>query len=173
MKTSRPGEDRTIPTLYRDTILFVPGSPATRSSRIGDAEYQRLLEFRTGLRRFLRWSEERAQAEGVSPAQHQLLLAIRGHGDARGPTIGDVAHYLLLRHNSAVELVDRAADAGLVRRRQDRNDHRVVRLELTALGAETLRRLTAVMLEELNRLSPRLQPMWAGLEAGHDRTITS
>ncbi|HMG27987.1 MAG TPA: MarR family transcriptional regulator [Acidimicrobiia bacterium] len=143
----------------------MPGSTAARSRGIGDAEYQRLLEFRTGLRRFLRWSEEQAQAEGVSPAQHQLLLAIRGHGDARGPTIGDVADYLLLRHNSAVELVDRAADSGLVRRRQDRNDHRVVRLELTARGAETLRRLTAVTLEELNRLSPRLRPVWSGLEA--------
>lgn len=143
----------------------MPGSTAARSRGIGDAEYQRLLEFRTGLRRFLRWSEEQAQAEGVSPAQHQLLLAIRGHGDARGPTIGEVADYLLLRHNSAVELVDRAADSGLVRRRQDRNDHRVVRLELTARGAETLRRLTAVTLEELNRLSPRLRPVWSGLEA--------
>ncbi|HMF03877.1 MAG TPA: MarR family transcriptional regulator [Acidimicrobiia bacterium] len=142
----------------------MPGSTTGRSQRIGNAEYQRLLEFRTGLRRFLRWSEEQAQGEGVSPAQHQLLLAIRGHGDARGPTIGDVADYLLLRHNSAVELVNRASHAGLVRRRQDRKDHRVVRLELTAHGAETLRRLTAVTLEELNRLSPRLRPVWSGLE---------
>jgi DNA-binding MarR family transcriptional regulator len=143
----------------------MPSSTAARSRRIGDADYQRLLEFRTGLRRFLRWSEEQAQAAGVSPAQHQLLLAIRGHPDRRGPTIGDVADSLLLRHHSAGELVDRAEDAGLVRRRQDRNDHRIVRLELTAGGADTLRRLTAVMLEELARLSPRLEPAWAGLEA--------
>ncbi|HEY4397997.1 MAG TPA: MarR family transcriptional regulator [Acidimicrobiia bacterium] len=143
----------------------MPSSTAARSRRIGDADYQRLLEFRTGLRRFLRWSEEQAQAAGVSPAQHQLLLAIRGHPDRRGPTIGDVADSLLLRHHSAGELVDRAEDAGLVRRRQDRNDHRIVRLELTAGGADTLRRLTAVMLEELARLSPRLEPVWAGLEA--------
>jgi DNA-binding MarR family transcriptional regulator len=142
----------------------MPGSTAARSRRIGDAEYQRLLEFRTGLRRFLRWSEEQAQAAGVSPAQHQLLLAIRGHADPVGPTIGDVAHSLLLRHNSAVELVDRAEDSGLVRRRQDRHDHRVVRLEVTARGAETLRRLTAVTLEELDRLSPRLRPVWSGLD---------
>ena len=142
----------------------MPGSTAARSRRIGDADYQRLLEFRTGLRRFLRWSEEQAHAAGVSPAQHQLLLAIRGHPDPVGPTIGDVAHSLLLRHNSAVELVDRAEGSGLVRRRQDRNDHRVVRLALTARGAETLRRLTAVTLEELDRLSPRLRPVWSGLE---------
>jgi DNA-binding MarR family transcriptional regulator len=141
------------------------GSAIAHSSRIADADYERLLEFRTGLRRFLRWSEEQAQAAGVSPAQHQLLLAIRGHPDARGPTIGDVAEYLLLRHHSAVELIDRAVTAGLVRRRQDRDDHRVVRLQLTARGAEKLRRLTAVTLEELARLSPRLRPVWSGLEA--------
>jgi DNA-binding MarR family transcriptional regulator len=142
----------------------VPASTA-RSRRITDADYRRLLEFRTGLRRFLHWSEEQAQGAGVSPSQHQLLLAIRGHPDRRGPTIGDVAEYLLLRHHSAVGLVDRAEDAGLVRRRQDRDDHRIVRLHLTARGAETLQQLTAVTLEELARLSPRIRPVWAGLDA--------
>src|SRR5919108_2566777 len=92
-KARRRGDDCTVSALYRDTILFMPGSTTARSRRIGDADYQRLLEFRTGLRRFLHWSEEQAQAAGVSPAQHQLLLAIRGHADARGPTIGDVADY--------------------------------------------------------------------------------
>jgi DNA-binding MarR family transcriptional regulator len=142
----------------------VPASTA-RSRRITDTDYRRLLEFRTGLRRFLHWSEEQAQGAGVSPSQHQLLLAVRGHPDPRGPTIGDVAEYLLLRHHSAVGLVDRAEDAGLVRRRQDRDDHRVVRLHLTARGAETLHQLTTVTLEELDRLSPRLRPVWAGLDA--------
>lgn len=132
--------------------------------RIDDDDYRRLLEFRTGLRRFLHWSEEQARAVGLSPAQHQLLLAIRGHRDARGPTIGDVAGYLLLRHHSAVELVNRAEQAGLVRRAHDRDDHRIVRLRLSPRGADKLRRLTAAMLEELARLSPRLRPLWAGLE---------
>jgi len=77
-------------------------------TRLADEDYRRLLELRTGLRRFLRWSEEEAAAEDVTPAQHQLLLAIRGHGDRRRPTIGEVAEHLLLRHHSAVGLVDRA-----------------------------------------------------------------
>ena len=81
-----------------------------------DEEYRRLLELRTGLRKFLHWSEQQAQAAGLTPAQHQLLLAIRGHADPRGPTVGDVAAYLLLRHHSAVGLVDRAAVAGVVER---------------------------------------------------------
>ncbi|HYV58910.1 MAG TPA: MarR family transcriptional regulator [Acidimicrobiia bacterium] len=144
----------------------MPVSTVSRARRVADDDYRRLLEFRTGLRRFLRWSEEQARAVGLSPAQHQLLLAIRGHPDVKAPTIGEVADYLLLRHHSAVELVDRAETAGLVRRGQDRDDHRIVRLRLTARGAEKLRRLTAVTLEELARVSPRLQPVWAGLDGG-------
>lgn len=143
---------------------FSVTSTAAPTRSIPDDDYRRLLEFRTGLRRFLRWSEEQARGVGVSPAQHQLMLAIRGHAGAEGPTIGDVADSLLLRHHSAVELVNRAEAAGLVRRQPDGDDHRVVRLHLTARGADKLRRLTAVALEELARLSPRLQPMWAGLD---------
>ena len=131
-----------------------------------DADYRRLLEFRTGLRRFLRWSEEQAEAAGVTPSQHQLMLAIRGHDDARGPTIGEVAEYLVTKHHSVVELADRAERAGLVRRRQDPNDHRVVRLTLTSRGAAILERLGALTVAELSRLAPRMRDMWAGLEAG-------
>ena len=81
---------------------------------LSDAHYTRLLALRTGLRHFERWSEQQAKAAELTPAQHQLLLAIRGHGDPRGLTIGEVADYLLLRHHSTVELVDRADGAGLV-----------------------------------------------------------
>jgi DNA-binding MarR family transcriptional regulator len=148
--------------LYRDTILFVSVS-TPQAHPIEDDEYRRLLEFRTGLRRFLRWSEEQAGSLGLSPAQHQLLLAIRGHADARGPTIGDVANHLLLRHHSAVGLVDRAEAMGLLRRHQDRADHRIMRLQLTRRGAEKLRRLSARHLEELDRLASRPEPLWSGL----------
>jgi DNA-binding MarR family transcriptional regulator len=126
-----------------------------------DSEYTRLLGFRDGLRRFLRWSEERAKEAGLTPAQHQLLLSIRGHDGH--PTIGDVADHLLLRHNSAVELVDRAERAGLVRREADTEDHRIVRVRLTASGARRLATLSAAHLEELKRLAPEVEPIWAGL----------
>jgi DNA-binding MarR family transcriptional regulator len=132
--------------------------------RPSDEDYRRLLELRTGLRRFLRWSERQAEAAGLTPAQHQLLLAIRGHPDPRGPTVGDVAEYLLLRHNSAVGLVDRAEAAGLVARRGDADDQRVVRLRLTAMGSRRLRQLSEAHLEELARLAPRLRALWAGLD---------
>ena len=96
--------------------------------------YERLLDFRTGPRRFLRWSADQAAMAGVTPAQHQLLLATRGHPDPAGPTIREMAGYLLVRHHSAVELVDRAGAAGLVERRQDAADLPAVRLCLTADG---------------------------------------
>jgi DNA-binding MarR family transcriptional regulator len=127
-------------------------------------DYERLLDFRTGLRRFLRWSAEQAAAAGLTPARHQLLLAIRGHPDPSGPTIGDVAVYLLIRHQSAVELVDRAVAAGLVERRQDADDLRAVRLGLTADGSDRLARLAALHVEELHRLAPQLEALWDGLD---------
>jgi DNA-binding MarR family transcriptional regulator len=131
-------------------------------------DYQRLLDLRTGLRQFLRWSEHEAHAVGITPAHHQLLLAIRGHPGLEAPTIGDVADALLLRHHSAVGLVDRAASVGLVNRHTDPKDHRVVRLQLTALGARRLRQLSGAHLEELRRLAPRMRSLWANLEPNHD-----
>ena len=131
---------------------------------LDDAEYRRLLQFRIGLRRFLHWSEEQAERAGLTPAQHQLLLAIRGHDGEQGPTIGDVAGYLLLRHHSAVGLVDRAEKAGLVQRQEDSGDRRVVRLRLTAQGSHLLQQLTSLHLEEIQRLSPRIQEISHGLE---------
>ena len=130
---------------------------------LSDEDYGRLLTLRTGLRHFQRWSEQQAQAAGLTPAQHQLLLAIRGHHDPKGPTVGEVADYLLLRHHSIVELVDRADSAGLVVRVRDSVDHRIVRLQLTALGAERIKMLSALHLEELERLALRLPGAWQGL----------
>jgi DNA-binding MarR family transcriptional regulator len=128
---------------------------------LDDADYRRLLGFRDGLRQFLHWSEAQARAAGLTPAQHQLLLAVRGHDGH--PTIGDVADHLLLRHHSAVELVDRAERAGLVRREVDADDHRVVRVRLTPSGARRLAGLSAAHLEELGRLAPAVAGMWSDL----------
>jgi DNA-binding MarR family transcriptional regulator len=131
-----------------------------------DDDYRRLLELRTGLRRFLRWSEQQAQAAGVTPAQHQLLLAVRGHGDERGPTVGDVARHLLLRHHSAVGLVDRAQDAGLITRHPDPDNPSAVRLRLTERGSAQLEALSELHLEELSHLAPTMHALWDALE-GH------
>ena len=137
---------------------------ADEAQDLDEADYRRLLQFRTGLRRFLHWSEEQAEKAGLTPAQHQLLLAIRGHDGDQGPTIGEVAGYLMLRHHSAVGLVDRAVRAELVERREDPGDRRVVRLRLTAAGGRILRQLSALHLEEIRRLAPNIQEIDRGLE---------
>ena len=137
-----------------------------RPRRLHDSDYERLLEFRSGLRRFLKWSTDQAAKAGLAPTQHQLLLAIRGHHDhSRGPTVGEVAHYLLIKPHTAAELVNRASGAGLVERLEDPDDGRIVRLGLTAFGAEKLESITGATFEELSRLGPRLRGVWEGLES--------
>jgi DNA-binding MarR family transcriptional regulator len=96
--------------------------------------------------------------------QHQLLLAVRGHPDSRGPTISDVAGYLLVRHHSVVQLVDRAERAGLVRRVPDAADGRIVRLALSQEGTGRLEELAAATKEELSRMGSRLAGLWRGLQ---------
>jgi DNA-binding MarR family transcriptional regulator len=132
-----------------------------RTVRLRDEDFVRLLAFRDGLRRFQHWSEEQAKAVGLTGAQHQLLLAIRGHGEA--PSIRDVAEHLLLRHHSAVELIDRAVAAGLVERIGDIQDQRVVRLRLTDAGEQRVAALAGAHLEELSRLRSRFESLWTGL----------
>jgi DNA-binding MarR family transcriptional regulator len=132
-------------------------------------DYENLLAFRVGLRRFLHWSETQARGVGLTPAQHQLLLAIKGHRGDRGPAIGDLAGYLLLRHHSAVELVDRAEAAGLVERWGDDADGRITRVRLSAEGEARLARLAQAHLDELRGLAPVLDKLvarWASQARG-------
>jgi DNA-binding MarR family transcriptional regulator len=130
-------------------------------------DYSALLTFRTALRRFNHWSEEQARAVGLTHAQHQLLLSIKGHLAGEAPTVGDVADYLLLRHHSAVELVNRAQAAGLVERQRDTSDARMVRLSLTAKGEACIEQLTSLHVAELSQLAPLLQHVVDGTRLQH------
>jgi DNA-binding MarR family transcriptional regulator len=131
------------------------------------SEYEALLAFRTALRRFNHWSESQAKEAGLTHMQHQLLLVIKGHRDERGPTIGEAADYLLLRHHSTVELVNRAQAAGLVERVRDADDARIVRLRLTDAGEERIAELTGLHISELQQLAPLLQHVVDGSELHH------
>ena len=132
-----------------------------------DLDYSALLEFRTALRRFNHWSEQQARAVGLTHAQHQLLLAIKGHRGSEPPTVGDVADYLMLRHHSAVELVNRAQAGGLVERQRDASDARMVRLRLTPKGEQCLERLTELHVSELQQLAPLLAHVVDGRALEH------
>lgn len=118
--------------------------------RLTDRDYRALAEFRHALRVFLRFSEDAARAEGLTPAQHQLLLAIRGHQEA-APSVGDLAEVLQVRNNSVVGLVDRADAAGLTTSATDPQDGRRRLVSLAPDGLAVLERLSGRHRDELRR----------------------
>jgi DNA-binding MarR family transcriptional regulator len=128
-------------------------------------DFEHLLAFRSSLRRFERWSEAQARAAGLTHVQHQLLVAVKGHPGTEPPTVGDLAGYLLLRHHSAVELINRAEAAGLVHRIADSRDARLVRVRLRPKGESILRELTPAHLFELHSLAAVLDELVAGASA--------
>jgi DNA-binding MarR family transcriptional regulator len=117
---------------------------------LSDRDYRSLAEFRHALRVFLRFSEDAARTAGLTPNQHQLLLAVRGAADGP-PSIGDIAEALQLKHHSVVELVQRSEAAGLLIRRTDDLDARVHRVALTDLGEKRLADLSRPHRDELRR----------------------
>ncbi len=119
----------------------------TRRNSISEKDYRTLAAYRHALRRYLAFSEGAARESGLTPQQYQAMLAIRGHG--RQMTIGELAEAMLVRHHSAVELVDRLVRAGLIVRSETPDDRRRVVVTLTARARALLERLAASHLEEL------------------------
>src|SRR5689334_334873 len=120
------------------------------------ADYRALSDFRYQIRRFLYFSEEAARHEGLEPQQHQMLLAIRALAENDPPTIGDLAGHLLVRHHSAVGLIDRLAERGLVERTRNAEDRRLVQVRLTDAREAVLKHLAGIHREELRKSGPLL-----------------
>jgi len=130
-----------------------------RSGSISDSSqslHRALADFRHQLRTFLLASEDAAQEAGLHPQQHQLLLAVAGVSQEISPSIAYVAERLGLKHNSAVELVDRCQWQGLIQRKADPQDRRRVCLKITSRGQKILDRLSQVHLRELYSRAPYL-----------------
>lgn len=123
---------------------------------IKQSEYEALASFRFSLRQFLRFSEDAARNLGLTPHQHQALLAIKGFPGRQRVTIGELAERLQIRHNSAVELVNRLAAEKLVVRENSEQDHRRVYVTLTERGANLLEQLSTVHKQELQRIGTQL-----------------
>lgn len=118
------------------------------------ADYVRLASFRSAMRRFLHFSEEEAARCGLSSQQYQALLSVRATPEGERLTINDLARQLVIKHNSAVGLVDRLAEHHLLRRQPIAEDRRKVELCLTTKGRRVLARLASVHRSELRRLAP-------------------
>jgi DNA-binding MarR family transcriptional regulator len=119
-------------------------------------DYQDLAEFRFQLRQFLHFSELQAREHDLEPQQHQALLALKGLPEGKRPTIGELAHRLVLRHHTVVELANRLESAGLVRRRPDPEDGRQILIHLTPQGVAKLRSLSLAHRDELRVKGPQL-----------------
>jgi DNA-binding MarR family transcriptional regulator len=127
-----------------------------RSRPTYDKDYAALASLRRSLRNFLVFSEQAARRSGLTPQQHQAILAIRGFGSENGITVGDLAAHLLLKHHTAVGLADRLVRAKLVVRTPDKRDRRRVLLTLTAKADRALKKLSATHRSEIRRNAPQL-----------------
>jgi DNA-binding MarR family transcriptional regulator len=131
-------------------------------TKLSDRDYETLAVFRYALRQFGRYSEAAAEKAGLTPRQHQALLAIRA-GPGSTLRVGELAERLFLRPHSASELVQRMEEQGLLRREPAQADKRQVRLRLHQRGEDMLEDLSQSHRAELRRLRPMLQELLAGL----------
>jgi DNA-binding MarR family transcriptional regulator len=129
------------------------GKPRVRQG-LGAADYRRLASFRYALRRFLSFSEEAAVRVGMTGQQYQAMLVVRASPHHPPVTINDLARQLIIRHNSAVGLVNRLVEQKLLARDVVQGDRRKVRLRLTLRGEQVLSRLASVHRAELRRIGP-------------------
>ena len=136
---------------------------AERRFNLSTEDYARLAAFRYALRKFLRFSEMAAAEAGLTGQHYQAMLVLRACPEDRRATIADLAQQLLIKHNSAVELVDRLVRKDLVRREASSADRRKVELSLTPSGRRVLAKLAAVHRRELQRLGPLLNRFFAEL----------
>ncbi len=130
-----------------------------RSPAFTKADYEKLAAFRFALRQFLRFSEEAAQGAGVTPQQHQALLAIKGYPGRDEVTVGELAERLQVRHHSAVGLVDRLSAEALVSRKPSALDRRQVNIRLTKKGEKLLAGLAEMHRAQLRRVGPKMRTL--------------
>jgi DNA-binding MarR family transcriptional regulator len=130
---------------------------------LGTHDYAQLAAFRHALRGFLHFSEAAAAAEGLTSQHYQAMLILRGWPNDEPVSISDLAQQLLIKHNSAVGLVDRLVGRGLVVRHPSTVDRRKVELRLSPQGRRVLAELAAMHRGELRRIGPLMERFFAEL----------
>jgi DNA-binding MarR family transcriptional regulator len=125
----------------------------------GAVDYAALARFRYELRKFQAFSNAAAKNAGLTPQQHQALLTVRGFSNPDPVSVGDLAEFLLIRHHTAVELVDRMTKLELLTRVIDAADGRRVLVKLTKEGERRLQKLSQANLKELRAIGPTLTRM--------------
>lgn len=134
---------------------------AEKRFKLVTADYARLAAFRHALRDFLRFSEMAAARAGLTSQHYQVMLVLRGWPEHSRVTINDLAQQLLIKHNSAVGLVNRLVEEKLIAREPSSLDRRKVELRLTPRGRTVLAKLASVHRGELQRIGPFLTRFFA------------
>jgi DNA-binding MarR family transcriptional regulator len=151
-----PGKEMSQPTRRPRNQTAGPVGPASRRAPPTFVDYPALARFRYQLRLFLASREADARKAGLTPRQHQALLAIKGFSGPAPASIGDIARFLLIRHHTAVELINRMVKLGLLSRLVDDEDGRRVLVQLTTKGERKLQALSMIHIEELRSVSSSL-----------------
>ncbi len=152
--------------MARDRWLVVACERMAKSKQLDKGQYETLAAFRYSLRKFIHFSESAAKAAGVTPQQHQALLAVKGFPGRETVTVGELAERLRLRHHSAVGLIDRLVADDLLSRETPPGDRRRVYVRLTRRGECVLAGLSSAHAGELRKISPELSRLLKELGAG-------
>ncbi|WP_454727308.1 MULTISPECIES: MarR family winged helix-turn-helix transcriptional regulator [Cupriavidus] len=126
--------------------------PAAAKAPLAKQDFEALSDFRYQLRRFLRFSEDAAHHEGLTVQQYLLMLHIRGCAGKDWASIGELAERLQAKQHGVVALVNRCEAAGLVKRKANADDRRIVEVHLLAKGERFLNRLAMLHRSELESL---------------------
>ena len=136
-----------------------------RPGKLIKSQYETLAAWRYALRRFIHFSEEAAQAAGITPQQYQALLAIKGFPARQKVTVGELAERLQLRHHSAVGLIDRLVTEKLAVRVPSAGDRRQVLVQLTSRGETIVEKIASVHRRQLKRMEKKSADCLSGLAA--------
>ena len=134
--------------------------------------YAQLASFRHVLRSFLRFSEDAAANVGLSSQHYQAMLILRGWPEDQPVSINDLAQQLLIKHNSAVGLVDRLVEEGLIVREPSTIDRRKVELRMSPRGRQVLAKLAATHRQELRRIGPIMERFFSEIAQDPPRKAT-
>lgn len=126
-------------------------------------DFRALAELRFRIRLFLKEGDAVARSAGLEPQQYLMLLVIRGLPQETPAKIQTLADQLALKHHSAVELIDRLEQRGLVKRSRSKEDRRQVLVSLLPRGEKLLERVVYQRITELRASGRQLVKAIEGL----------
>jgi DNA-binding MarR family transcriptional regulator len=120
--------------------------------RLPKAVYEQLALFRYQIRKFIHFSESAARSHGLTPQNHQLMLAIMGFPGRDYATPKELAERLQVTPHACVELINRCEQLQLVYRVPNPDDGRSIFIRLSESGMRILEDLSEIHMNELKNI---------------------